>query len=542
MKSPYAPATKKTIPVILVTGGLDYSTDRFQADPSFLLDAWDIDPQVGGGWAQRHGVIPFTPDDMATQVGFLGQYETTGVSQVIIGLKNGHIRYSPGLGNPSASVTTAFTGRTPFGVQAQGKFYIQDGVNVPRSWDGAALTTLVVPGYNGETWTPDSVFSGGKMPIGVAIETHQSRLWVLQADGLLRYSFPFIGNAGPEDWGSDDYFPIDPGTSGQNGVAMKAAGDRLYVFKSDSVYNVLGWDPDNFQSFSVSRGLGVLSPYAICSDGTSVFGWDAGEGLFAVSDGKASVIGKPLRRLIGSRITDPASVVLGIVDQQLWCSVVLDGERCCFVLDFRTKCWTKYRLKMSAFLHYMPNTGVSRPLGASWYENRPNRVLELNVDRDDDSWGSTVYDIQTYVQTAWLHDNLVNVPKMWDYTDYVVDLPPSASINVVVDKDWGTGGSLAAGSIEAPSSPPAFTFDSSIMTDKKKERLSPDSPLTDRPWRDENGADVMMSKDPPTTRMRIPFQAFEATAVRFNFYGPSPSKRHAVRLFAPSYRPSRRPL
>lgn len=556
IKSPYPPALRKAVPLVDMTGGIDYSTDAFQVDGKYFLDALNVDPMPGGGAHMRRTVSVLHSDNLPSKPTTLGYYaRSNGIPQLIIGLETGELRYATsveGEVGPTSQMLGAGWYRDWRGVQVQDNFYLQDGQHPPFRWNGASLTALATA-YNADTtWSAASTYTSSGMPIARLMAVLHNRVWAVIGNDKLAWSFPLTLSGGAEDWGSEDFTLVDPGVGGGAITAMIAAGDRLFVFKEHGTWQLMGWSPGTFKLFPVSSESGAAGPNAVCTDGTRVYAYDTRVGLHVISPADAGGVAsddgrsfRPMLRLIrDGRVaeTNSSGISTGFVNDKVYVSLTLDDIRQTLVLDLQLGSWTRYDLALGP-LGYFHSGGRSEPVAGSWHPARPYRILTLDQDGDSDFSGVAEHNVVSWLRTAWIYDDLPTVPKDWHYTDFIMEAGDGQTIVPYVSRDWDAGTATALGTVTADqNTADPFVMPTSQMVDLEYERLAPDADPTPRPWQTTAGADEMRVSTRKTTRRRKRFSGLYATALSYTIYGPTPSKRWSVRALIPTYSVSRRPL
>lgn len=134
----------------------------------------------------------------------------------------------------------------------------------------------VVIGING-TDTPVYVdatptlgtVSGTPPSTGSAIASHRNRVWILVGRTL---KYCALGNF--NDWTTPNNagaLPV-PTTKGRGGTALFSLWDRLIVFTSDQVFQVVGTGPNNFSLEPINLSYGnELSPYGVLAAGNDIY-------------------------------------------------------------------------------------------------------------------------------------------------------------------------------------------------------------------------------------------------------------------------------
>jgi hypothetical protein len=111
--------------------------------------------------------------------------------------------------------------------------------------------------------------SGSPPSNGAAIASHRNRVWIV-AGRTLHYCALGAFN----DWTTPNNagkLPI-PTTRGKGGTALFSLWDRLIVFTSDQVFQVIGSGPGNFALEPINLSYGnELSPYGVLTAGNDIY-------------------------------------------------------------------------------------------------------------------------------------------------------------------------------------------------------------------------------------------------------------------------------
>lgn len=443
------------------TGGLDLFRDGGQLTPEFTSDLMNVDLLAGGGFARRKAVHNWTtgtaPDGPVRCVSKLEKAD--GTVFLVASIGDGMYKITPSAPNFSTDLvsptSTTATGAMWRMVQANYKGYMQNGTSAPKSWDGTTMTTLA-QGFNNAS-PKYGTYNQGKMPIAKHAAVWHGRMWVanllessVSKKSRMRWSFPMINGIGETDWHEDDYFEVDPGVDGDEITALVPAGDRLYVFKAHSIYQVQGWDESNFEVFPLSRTLGAPCPEAIAQIGDVVFFWDNATGLVQLSSEGVKAIFRPLDKLLPSKEAQgDLRPRVGVVERRVWVSFTeparvsvtgISPQRYTYVFDpalGQFGAWTKFNLQFESFFgfHYATENRMVY-LGANNDATAPYHLWELEVDEDYDQTGSGVRSIPSWFRTAWLADGSPYTKKRVWCIEMIIDAGESQSFSVAFYKDW----------------------------------------------------------------------------------------------------------
>src|SRR5690606_3612291 len=233
----------------------------------------------------------------------------------------------------------------------------------------------------------------------------------------IRWSHPLF----PEDWMSLHYVDIDP-NDGDEITALVPMGDRLIVFKRNSVYAVYAATHESVQVSPVSREIGAPSQEAVVGTDLGVFFWHEGSGAHLLTADDQRWIGDRLYpaiedgRISAGRMDE---VVVGWLNRRLWVSVPYEGSstrNLVFVYDpFASKkvAWTQYDLEVGPVLNFAAPGDAPLPLAAPSTESQ---LLEVDkYGRSTDDFGAGPVHIDAHYVTRWWSNGRNNqvVKKRW---------------------------------------------------------------------------------------------------------------------------------
>lgn len=466
------------------TGGLNANADKFHLQPNESPSMGNVDVDPRGGVSLRLGSQNFSADHS------IGGYSNGVVEQMF------HWRYGgtdqvllavSGTGSGastntilqmsnSGTISAAFSGPSSAERLYDSLFakwdgttpYVFVGGRLRLRWNGTSGSTLDDPTSSG-AWNESLTTSlGNNMPTARHVATHVDRLWVAYTTesstdypNRVRFSHP----THPEDWREDDYIDI---VGGMNGVtALVPNGERLLVFKGDSIHAIYGYDTDTFTVVELANAVGVRNARQI--------GVDPGGAVYFFSN-------RMLLKLDGDSITDvsanmrpwwdaqnswvggryfatyePSAPRVSYANRKVWVSWAHSQISSVFVLNpsIRSETnqhgsWTEYTYKMStAIVPYgilnhaidMPASGGGWKHLAAFYWGSPViRVAEIDVPNvytdEKQSDGSTMTYGGSYT-TGWIDLGSVSQKKMWGRPDIIINKAGyETDITIYSARDW----------------------------------------------------------------------------------------------------------
>ena len=431
------------------TGGLNLAKNSAQLLDEETPDCLNVDMDPRGGFALRRGVAPWGGSLPGVAHSLLPYITSTGVARVLAGVGTDLYWWN---GSSWASV---FTGGPPGpyrSITFKDRLYVVSGNNAVRRWDGSSTATLGDPSgnWNEDIGSPTPVGSTGHFPKAKVVASYIGSVFAANIvegstayPNRIRWSHPLF----PEDWMSLHYVDIDP-NDGDEITALVPMGDRLIVFKRNSVYAVYAATHESVQVSPVSREIGAPSQEAVVGTDLGVFFWHEGSGAHLLTADDQRWIGDRLYpaiedgRISAGRMDE---VVVGWLNRRLWVSVPYEGSstrNLVFVYDpFASKkgAWTQYDLEVGPFLNFAAPGDAPLPLAAHSTESQ---LLEVDkYGRSTDDFGAGPVHIDAHYVTRWWSNGRNNqvVKKRWKRPEVLLLGGQDAKITVDVFRDWDLG-------------------------------------------------------------------------------------------------------
>jgi hypothetical protein len=428
------------------TGGLNLATNPSQLDKTETPDCLNVDLDPRGGFALRRGVDRYLSDLAGVAHSLLPFITSGGTAKVLAGVGTALYHHD------GASWTSIFTGG-PAGPYRSTTFkdriYVVSGNNSVRRWDGTTATTLSDPSpanWNDSIGSPTVPPSNGRFPKASVAAAYMGSVFVGNiTEGStaypcrVRWSHPLF----PEDWRALDYIDIEP-EDGDEITALVPMGDRLIVFKRNSIHAIYGAPPESLTVTPISREVGAPSQEAVASSDIGVFFWHEQSGAQQLTPDGVEWIGDRLFAAIeDGRISDGRmdEAMVGWLNRRLWVSVPYEGSSTLnrtFVFDpFASKkgAWTQYDLEVGPFLNFVAPGQGGLPLAAA---ATTAQVVQLDVhgrstDRVD---GSTATHIDAHYVTRWWDNGQQVVRKRWKRPEVLLLGGQETQVTVDVYRDW----------------------------------------------------------------------------------------------------------
>lgn len=419
--------------------GLNLRADAFQLLPGESPDLLNVDVDPRGGFRLRHGVTPINSTLLTADATEIWTYANgASVDQILV---RDATRVSSSTGG---NFTTQKTyGSAPATIRAatmNNKNYWVAGDVAVVKWDGTTASDLAAT-FNDDFTAPDD----GDMPRAKLIAVWNNHCWVANTiesstahPNRIRFSHPNRA----EDWRTDDWIDISVGQDGDEITALVPAGDRLLIFKRQSVHAIFGYDFSSFNVVPLVQTTGATRQEAVTvSDDGVVYWFNWPSGVFSY-DGKS--VKWEFERLI-PLIQDgtipaeyQAKIACGWLDHRLWVSVPEDAatvNSASYVFDpslGKQGGWVKYDLALHAMREWKRDDSDAVQLGCGVGNKL---VLNLITALYQDNFGSNV-DIVCRYRTHWFDGGSSVFKKRWRRPEFVLEGDADTVTDVEVFYDY----------------------------------------------------------------------------------------------------------
>lgn len=429
------------------TGGLNLSKNSAQLTDTETPDCLNVDMDPRGGFALRKGVEPYAGALAGVAHSLLPFITSTGTARVLAGVGTSLVYWD---GTAWVNVFTGGPAGPYRSVTFKDRLYVVSGNNAVRRWDGTTTVTLTDPavaGWNDNIAAPTAPASTGDFPKAKVVASYIGAVFAgnivenaTAYPNRIRWSHPLF----PEDWVSLHYVDIEP-DDGDEITALVPMGDRLIVFKRNSIHAVYATTHESVTVAPLSRELGAPSQEAVVGTDQGVFFWHEGSGAYLLGPQSQKWIGDRIYPAIADgRISagrmDEATV--GWLNRRLWVSVPYEGSTTrnhVFVYDpFASKqgAWTQYDLKVGPFLNFAAPGSAPVPIAAHSTASQLVEVEKYGKSTDDIGTGET--HVEAYYVTRWWSNGRGNqvVKKRWKRPEVLLLGGQDAQITVDVFRDW----------------------------------------------------------------------------------------------------------
>lgn len=447
-------------------GGLNLTDQTQNLAENESPDALNVDFGVRGGFTLRGGFQSIADNQMLQDAKFIGQFYTGAQQTVLIRGATGALIEWDGssltdTGNTltdEAGERVRAAGFSVPGTSANGQVYFANcwalSAQKMYKWDGTTFTTMT-HSFNDDYLTPSGL--SGNIPKARHIASWNGFMWVGDTEeGVTRYPtrlrFSHLG--APEDWAADDWFSIGD-DSGDPITTLVPFGDRLVVFKRNSVWQVMGYDRDTWvlEQLSNASGTCTCGAWAVNS---SVLYWFSTDGqLMAFNRQGVKPLSEPINwwSEIG-KIQHGGAHRMMWHDNRVWMLLEAGaGEgvnKWMFIYDAMSKTFTRYDRDYTELINWIKTGDDGDPLfmapaayltdasdGAFLTDaaDGGNLVLANEITRWDrsyttDTTAESVERIDGYYRTGWLRAGETATRKRWKRPRVTAAAKGNATIRV----------------------------------------------------------------------------------------------------------------
>jgi hypothetical protein len=434
------PRTFKLEALESFSGGLNLRADQFNLGSTESPDMLNVTVDPRGGIAMRKGVSRRNATALGADVkGMWGFHTESGTNQLMVNHGTAVAHSVSGDFTALTNITARTAGSRVYGVTFNDVAY---GVSYDKpsfKWDGSADADL------GTTWD-----SAGNMPKAQYIAVWNNFVWLggTYEGSASKYRVRWSNIDTAETWTANDYVDVNKGEDGDYITALVPHGDRLMIFKSNSVYAIFGFDSDSFQVATLSQRVGSIPLSSPVSTPYGVFFWNAHDGLY-VYDGERFrwLFSRMQPAIDDGRIgfANPPQLTWG--NNKLYVSVdwVLAGAttvRRTLIFDPSLGdegAWTLTDIDAGPLYTLRPPNGDPVVMGGCV----ANTGSVIHVDDEDDRvtdnyLASTEVHINSHFRTPWVEGKNAIVKKRWGKPRMITLAKSSLTLGVQIYKDYDT--------------------------------------------------------------------------------------------------------
>jgi len=469
------------------TGGLNLRADQFNLGGNESPAMLNIEVDPRGGIRRRDAINKINGTALSDDIVSLFTHYESGQNQILASVNpstapdtteiyfnenasgdfSGPIAYSNGTltfsdSQPATGVT--FNGYTYIvngsmlaAPHATGAAIQWHGTNSPLPYDPANPPTTY-PGY----LSPDLDGTDGHFPCARYVTAWNEHVWAaytLESGTYHKNRLRWSKTSDAENWTATHYVDIDIGEDGDYITGILPDQNRLLVFKENSVYEVLGFNTDNFQVRNISRTAGNMEGCTPINTTVGVFFWFAEDGLFLLRDQTLAWAFERIKPAMTYDVGQPAlttTVVPSMMwfDEKLWLSVNYQSDdnlsgsnlinrRNTFVWDPSlgpTGAWVRHDINARSLLAYRPTNdthyGIAATSGITSAVSF-DRISKIDQNADTDDYGTgSAQEIISYYQTGWFEGNRPTFLKRWGKTRTVLLADADIQMTMYVYKDY----------------------------------------------------------------------------------------------------------
>jgi|APSaa5957512535_1039671.scaffolds.fasta_scaffold04052_12 hypothetical protein len=440
------------------TGGLNLRSDQFNLADNESPDMLNVVVDPRGGIRQRDGVDRLNTTALSADIeGIWGFHTDSGTNQIMVNYGT-KVAYATSANFTDLTGITARTsGSRVYGITMNNVAYGVSRDQVSFKWDGSTASDLGTT-LDGTT---------GNFPTAQYVAFWNNFAWVantVESGTDYKYRVRWSNVNDPEKWTAADYVDIDKGEHGDYITGIVPMGDRLLVFKTNSVHAIFGWDSDSFQVVTLTHDVGSIALSSPASTTFGAFFWHATNGIYVYDGRQFTWVFDKLQPAIDdgridNLITNPPQLAWG--NNKLYVSVD----------------WTENGTTARRTLVYDPTLGgtvshhannsdwlMQRGEGGAWvstdidaaplYAYRPpnaaptvyggcvaNTGVLIDVEdpqnRTSDRYvGATEAHISSYFVTRWVSGRDPIVKKRWGRPRVVVSAEATVTLPVTIYKDY----------------------------------------------------------------------------------------------------------
>ena len=473
------------------TGGLNVRADQFNLAENESPDLLNVDVDPRGGVSRRNGVTAINSTALTGDVRSLFAHSSASYNQIMASVtasSNSTLWYAT-TGNftqiASSAGNITMTGAVPpRAVTFNDYTYIVNAALFDTSyaavkWSGTG---------NADRLTPDIDASDGHFPCARYVTTWAQFVWVaytLESSTYYKNRVRFSKVNDAENWTATDYIDIDVGEDGDYITAIIPDGDRLLVFKQNSVYAIYGFSRDSFEVRNITRVAGCRDGSQPVATTAGVFFWYAEDGVYLLTyDDLAWAFERIKPKIDDTSISFSTAPSLMWFDERLWVSVdYTSGEsaagatqtnrRNTFVWDPSlgpAGAWTRYDVNARWLWAYRPTGAdhVGLAVTSEWDGTAAfTRVAKVNQNTDEDLYdpSDAAVEIYSHYQTGWFSGNRPTFAKRWGKTRTVMLADNTMSVVMSIYKDYDLASETVSLSKTITGSASTATWDSSPSGD-----------------------------------------------------------------------------
>lgn len=385
------------------SGGLNFRADQFDLAVNESPDLLNVTVDPRGGVQLRNGVMRRNSTALSADVkGIWGFHTDGGTNRLMVNYGTKVAHSASGDFTNLTNITDRTNGSRVYGLTFNNVTYGVSYDQVSFKWDGTTDANLGT--------TLDG--SAGNFPQAQYIAQWNNHVWVANTyeGGDTKFRVRWSNTNEAEKWTAADYVDVDKGEAGDYITGIVPNGDRLVVFKSNSVYAIFGFDSDSFQLVNITKTVGSIPLSSPVATPYGVFFWHDRSGVHVLGQNGTAYIFEKLKPAIDDgRITFANPPQLAWANELLYVSVDWNYSgtttRRTFVYDPTLGdrgAWTMTDIDAGPMYAYQPPNS-EHTLFAGCVANT-GRVIAIDDDdsRVFDKYATNEENIPSYFVTSWI--------------------------------------------------------------------------------------------------------------------------------------------
>ena len=419
------------------SGGLNFRADQFDLAVNESPDLLNVTVDPRGGVQLRNGVMRRNSTALSADVkGIWGFHTDGGTNRLMVNYGTKVAHSASGDFTNLTNITDRTNGSRVYGLTFNNVTYGVSYDQVSFKWDGTTDANLGT--------TLDG--SAGNFPQAQYIAQWNNHVWVANTyeGGDTKFRVRWSNTNEAEKWTAADYVDVDKGEAGDYITGIVPNGDRLVVFKSNSVYAIFGFDSDSFQLVNITKTVGSIPLSSPVATPYGVFFWHDRSGVHVLGQNGTAYIFEKLKPAIDDgRITFANPPQLASANELLYVAVDWNYSgtttRRTFVYDPTLGdrgAWTMTDIDAGPMYAYQPPNS-EHTLFAGCVAN-PGRVIAIDDDdsRVFDKYATNEENIPSYFVTSWISTRNPIVKKRWGKPQVVTLAKSSLQLTVEIFKDY----------------------------------------------------------------------------------------------------------
>jgi hypothetical protein len=419
------------------SGGLNLRADQFDLEEDESPDMLNVTVDPRGGVALRGGVIRRNATALANDIKGIWSFYTDGGTKQVMVNHGTKVAYSAsGNFTELTNITNRTDGSRVYGITFNNVAYGVSYDQVSFKWDGSTDADLGTT-ING---------SAGQMPKAQYIAQWNNHVWVGAtyegSDSKYRVRWSNLNEA--EKWSAADYVDVDKGEAGDYITGLVSHGDRLVIFKTNSIYAIFGFDSDSFQLVNVTKDVGSIPLSSPVSTPYGVFFWHDRTGVHVYDGNRTSYLFDALKPAIDDgRITFTNPPQLAWSKNKLYVSVDYAEEgvtaRRTFVYDpslGKRGAWMATDIDAGPLHTHRPPNAETILIGGCVANT--GRAIHVDDDHERvfDKYATSEANIPSYFVTPWVSTRNPIIQKRWGKPQMVTLAKSSLQLTTEIYKNY----------------------------------------------------------------------------------------------------------